>query len=126
MMEYKGYIAVIGYDDSTDLLHGHVINAASYPIVNFMASDVEGLKREFKISIDDYLSWCEEDGVEPTEPFPGKLELALYHELYQRIGMAAAKEGLEIDEWVVDAIEEKLTGKRFPPPSSIEQKVPRP
>ena len=42
MMEYKGYIATIGYDDSTDLLYGHVINAASYPIVNFMASDVEG------------------------------------------------------------------------------------
>ena len=84
MMEYKGYIAVIGYDDSADLLHGHVVNAASYAIVNFMASDVEGLKREFKISMEDYLSWRGEDGFEPAEPFPGKLELPLYRELRRR------------------------------------------
>ena len=123
-MEYKGYIAVIGYDDSLDLLYGNVINAAPYPIVNFMASDVEGLKREFRISIKDYLSWCEEDGNEPAKPFPGKLELPLYQELYRRIALAAAAEGLDMDEWVMKAIEQKLTGNRFPPPSSVKQEAP--
>ena len=123
-MEYKGYIAVIGYDDSLDLLYGNVINAAPYPIVNFMASDVEGLKREFRISIEDYLSWCEEDGNEPAKPFPGKLELPLYQELYRRIALAAAAEGLDMDEWVMEAIEQKLTGNRFPPSSSVKQEAP--
>ncbi len=124
MMEYKGYIAVIGYDDSLDLLNGNVVNAAPYAVVNFMASDVEGLKREFRISIEDYLSWCEEDGMEPANPFSGKLELPLYQELYQRIALAAAAEGLEMDEWVVEAIEQKLTGNRFPPPSSVHRVAP--
>ena len=124
MMEYKGYIATIGYDDSTDLLYGHVINAASYPIVNFMASDVEGLKREFQMSIEVYLAACDEDGIDPAKPFPGKLELPLYYELYERIALAAASDGLDVDEWVIDAIEEKLTGNRFPPPSSVGQAVP--
>ncbi len=125
MMEYKGYIATIGYDDSVDLLHGHVINAAPYPIVNFMASDVEGLKREFRISIEEYLAGCQEDGIEPEKPFPGKLEIPLYRDLHQRIVLAAAEEGLEIDEWIVEAIEHKLTGKRFPP-SGVEQVAPNP
>ncbi len=125
MMEYKGYIATIGYDDSVDLLHGHVINAAPYPIVNFMASDVEGLKREFRISIEEYLAGCQEDGIEPEKPFPGKLEIPLYRALHQRIVLAAAEEDLEIDEWIVEAIEHKLTGKRFPP-SGFEQVVPNP
>ena len=70
MMEYKGYIATIEYDDSVEMLHGEVINAAPYPIVTFEAADVEGLKREFRKSIDDYLAWCEEDGVEPKRPAP--------------------------------------------------------
>ena len=125
-MEYKGYVAVIGYDDSTDLLYGQVINAAPYAVVDFMASDVEGLKREFHISIEQYLSWCEEDGVEPAKPFPGKLELPLYEELYQRIALAAAKEELEVDEWVTETIELRLTGKRYPPPTSVEQVAPSP
>ena len=126
MMEYKGYIAVIGYDDSTGLLYGNVVNAASYAIVNFMASDVEGLKREFQISIEVYLSGCEEDGFEPEEPFARKLELPLYHALYQRVALAAYQEGLDIDEWVTEAIEQKLTGKRFPPPANVEQVLPSP
>ena len=125
MMEYKGYVAVIGYDNSTDLLYGNVINAAPYAIVNFMASDVEGLKREFKISIDDYLSWCEEDDVEPAKPFPGKLELPLYEDLYRRIALAAAKEELEVDEWVVETIELRLTGNRYPPSTNVEKVSPK-
>ena len=125
-MEYKGYIATIGYDDSTDLLYGHVINAASYPIVNFMASDVEGLKREFQLSMEMYLAGCDEDGTEAAEPFPGKFELPLYRELYQRIALASAKEGLDMDEWVIEAIEQKLTGNRRPPPSNVEETVPSP
>ena len=125
-MEYKGYIATIGYDDSTDLLYGHVINAASYPIVNFMASDVEGLKREFQLSMEMYLAGCDEDGIEAAEPFPGKFELPLYRELYRRIALASAKEGLDMDEWVIEAIEQKLTGNRRPPPSNVEETVPSP
>ena len=123
-MEYKGYIAVIGYDDSADLLHGYVINAAPYPIATFMASDVEGLKREFRISVEDYLAACEEFGDEPANPFPGRLELPLYQDLYRRIALAATADGLDMDDWVVEAIEQKLTGNRFPPPSSVQQAVP--
>lgn len=126
MMEYKGYIAVIGYDDSVDLLHGYVVNAAPYPIANFMASDVEGLKREFRISIEEYLSACEEDGDEPAKPFPEKLELPLYDDLYRRIALAASKEELEVDEWVMEAIEMRLTGRRYPPPTNVEKVVQNP
>lgn len=124
MMEYKGYVAIIGYDASDDLLHGHVINAAPYPIATFTASDVAGLKREFRLSIEEYMASCEEDGFEPERPFPGKLELPLYRGLHQRVSLAAHEDGLEIDEWVIEAIEQKLTGKRFPPPSSIERAFP--
>ena len=43
MMEYKGYIATVEYDDSVGMLHGKVVNAGPYPIVTFEAVDVEGL-----------------------------------------------------------------------------------
>ena len=69
-MEYRAYIAKVEYDDSVGVLHGKAINAAPYPIVTFEASDVDGLMREFHISIDDYLDWCEKDGVEPHRGSP--------------------------------------------------------
>lgn len=68
MMECKGYIARIEYDDLVALLHASVINSGAYPIANCEAADAESLWREFRISIDEYLASCEEDCVAPRKP----------------------------------------------------------
>ena len=68
MLEYKGYIAEVTYDDDAEVLHARVINSGPYSIANAEATDVEGIKREFRISIDVYLEGCAEDGVEPLPP----------------------------------------------------------
>lgn len=54
-MGYKGYVAAIEFDDSVGRLHGRVVNSGSYPIATFEATDVEGLRREFLRSIEEYL-----------------------------------------------------------------------
>ena len=76
-MEYKGYMASISYDEASDLLHGSVVNSGIYPVVTFMAPDVAGLKREFKISVDEYLAACEAEGAEPIKPFSGDISIDL-------------------------------------------------
>ena len=43
MMEYKGYVADIEFDDSVGRLHGRVVNSGAYPIATFEATDVVGL-----------------------------------------------------------------------------------
>ncbi len=70
MLEYKGYVAEVVYDDEAEVLHARVINSGSYPIANAEATDVEGLKREFRCSIDVYLDGCRELGVDPVAPTP--------------------------------------------------------
>ena len=107
-MEYKGYIAKVEYDDSVGMLHGEVINAAPYPIVTFEASDVDSLKREFHRSIDDYLAWCEEDGVEPRRGFSGKLNLRLGPDLHRLVSVEAAANDLSINEWITRTISKEI------------------
>ena len=109
MMNYKGYAAAVEYDDSVDLLHGEVVNAGPYPIVTFEAADVEELKREFRVSIDDYLSWCEEDGVEPKKPFSGNILLRIDSKLHHRIAASAAESGMSVNSWVKEALEEYVS-----------------
>ena len=70
-MKYKGYVAAVEYEDSEKLFYGHVFNSGASSIATFAASDVEGLKREFRISIDEYLASCKEDGVSPRKPATG-------------------------------------------------------
>ena len=68
MLEYKGYVGEIAYDDVAEALYARVINSGPYSIAEAEATDVEGVKREFRKSIDLYLASCAEDGVEPVRP----------------------------------------------------------
>ena len=107
-MEYKGYLASISYDDITDMLHGHVVNSGSYPICTFMAHDVEGLKREFKVSVDEYLAGCEEDGVEPIKPYSGEINLRLGPKLHHTVTLLAIEDETNPHDWIMQTVEERV------------------
>ena len=89
-------------------LHGEVINVAPYPIVTVQASNVDDLKREFHTSIDDYLSWCAEDGAEPRRGFSGKLSLRLGPDLHRQVSVEAAARDLSINEWITRTISKEI------------------
>ena len=107
MMEYKGYMAKVEFDDSVDRLHGQVVNSGPYPIATFEASDVPTLRREFERSIDEYLTSCAEDGVEPRRPYSGVLNLRLGPELHRRAVRAASAVGVSLNAWIKQAVEHK-------------------
>jgi predicted HicB family RNase H-like nuclease len=65
-MMYKGYTAHVERDPEDSVLHGWV--AGIEDIITFEADNPEDLEREFRISVDDYLEWCAEDGAEPNRP----------------------------------------------------------
>ncbi len=110
MMEYKGYVATVEFDDSVGLLHGAVVNAGPYPIATCEAADVEGLEREFRISVDEYLASCAEDGIEPRKPFSGTLTLRMGTELHQRVAVTARQSGMSIEEWIKQVLAENVQG----------------
>ena len=108
MMEYKGYLASVEFDDSADVLHGRVVNSGSYPIATFEATETRELRREFERSVDEYLKWCKEDGVEPRKPFSGKLNVRLGSELHSAVMTAAKAERVSINSWIVKALREAI------------------
>ena len=109
MMQYKGYAAEVEFDDSVGRLHGRVVNSGAYSIATFEATDVEGIRREFHRSIDEYLKSCEEDGIEPRRPFSGKLNVRLGPDLHQRVARSAAESGLSLNSWIMQALEKSVS-----------------
>ncbi len=107
-VKYKGYVAAVEYEDSEKLFYGHVVNSGTSSIATFAAADVEGLKREFRISIDEYLASCEEDGVEPQKPYSGKLNLRLGTDLHHRVTIASMQSNMSLNSWIRQALEEKI------------------
>ena len=109
MMEYRGYVAAVEFDDSVGRLHGRVVNSGAYPIATFEATDVDGIRREFERSIEEYLASCREDGVEPKKPFSGTLNLRLGPDLHQRAALSATANGVSLNSWIKQAVEEKAS-----------------
>ncbi len=105
MMQYRGYVAKVEYDDSVRLLHGSVLGSGGYPVANCEAADVDTLRMEFHRSVDEYLAVCEERGLQPQPPFSGKLNVRLGPELHSRVAALAAQEGVSINSWIKETLE---------------------
>ncbi len=101
-MEYKSYIGTVTFDEDAELFHGEVINLND--VITFQSDTVEGLKREFQASVDDYLKFCEERGERPDKPFSGKLTLRIDPDLHRDLYIKSRKENKSLNSWIVEKL----------------------
>ena len=106
MMKYKGYIGKVEYDDENRVFTGNVINVKT--VITFHGETVDELESEFKASVDDYLEWCKEDGVEPEKPYSGKFNVRLTPQMHQEAALKAGKMGISLNRFVECAVEKEL------------------
>ena len=106
MMEYKGYIGVVEYDSEAKIFHGDVINTND--VITFQGKSVDEIEKEFKESINYYISWCKKDGKEPEKPYSGKFNLRLSPELHREIALASSKIKLSLNKFVEKALIDEL------------------
>ena len=106
MMEYKGYIGIVEYDSDAKLFHGDVVTTRD--VITFQGTTVTEIEKAFNDSIDDYINWCKEEGVEPEKPYSGKFNLRLSPELHREIAITAKKLNLSINNFVEKALKDEL------------------
>lgn len=106
-MTYKGYVGKVEYDDEAQIFTGIVINTRA--VITFQGSSVDELEREFKASIDDYLAWCKQDGVEPERPYSGKLNIRIKPAVHERAAVQAKLSGISLNTFIERAIEQALS-----------------
>jgi predicted HicB family RNase H-like nuclease len=102
-----GYKAVITYDQEIGMFRGEFggLNGGA----DFYAKDTEGLQREGEASLKVFLRMCNEDGVSPKKP-QGKFALRLDPETYYDASIAAAANGLSLNQWIVQAVRAAARG----------------
>jgi predicted HicB family RNase H-like nuclease len=103
MMEYKGYVGKVEYDDEAGIFHGEVVNLRD--VITFQGKSVEDLRLAFQDSIDDYLEFCAQRNEEPEKPFSGKFIVRIPPELHRKIYTQAKLSGKSLNSWVSEALE---------------------
>jgi predicted HicB family RNase H-like nuclease len=106
-MEYKGFLGMVEYDAQAKIFHGDIINTRD--IITFQGTTVKDIERAFKNSIEDYISWCKEDGVEPEKPYSGKFNVRLPPELHRQIAILAKRRRVSLNSFVEKALTDEVT-----------------
>lgn len=105
-MKYKGYEAVIEYDEIDRLFFGRVINTRD--IISFDGTTVNELQQSFEAVIDEYLEDCQREGKEPDKAFSGQFNLRISPELHRKISIEAKKRNISLNSFVEQALENIL------------------
>lgn len=108
MMEYKGYVAKVEFDDNDEIFHGEVINLRD--VITFQGESVTELKGAFQDSVEDYLDFCSERGENPEKRFSGKFSVRIDPELHRIITTRARIENKSLNRWVRDTLESAVVG----------------
>ncbi|KPV44300.1 type II toxin-antitoxin system HicB family antitoxin [Alicyclobacillus ferrooxydans] len=102
MMNYKGYLARVEFDDEVNIFHGEVINTRD--VITFQGVSVDELRCAFEESVEDYLAFCVERGEEPEQPYSGKFMVRLSPDQHRLAVLAAKKSGKSLNAWVAEQI----------------------
>ena len=105
-MKYKGYEAVVQFDEDAGIFHGEVINTRD--VITFEGRSVDELRQALVDSIADYRAMCAEDGVEPEKPFSGRFLVRIEPELHRQAYLAAAHARKSLNAFVKEAISERV------------------
>ena len=104
-MTYKGYLGSVAYSEKDNVFFGKIegING----LVNFEGESVRELTEAFHEAVDDYLAYCEDEGIEPEKSYTGVLNVRLKPAVHRQIAMLAKQAGMSINSYIKEALEEK-------------------
>lgn len=99
MLNYKGYLGYVVFDDEAHIFHGEVVGLRA--VITFQGTTVDEIEQAFKDSVDDYIDWCKKRGKEPEKASSGKFNLRMPPDLYTKVAAQAAQASLSINSYIV-------------------------
>lgn len=111
MLAYKGYHATIEYDAEDEILVGTVFGVRD--TLAFHGSSVPEITETFHDCIDTYLQVCAEQGISPDKEFKGSFNIRIPPALHRQAALAAEKEGISLNQFIQQSIEERVNPSRY-------------
>ena len=108
ILEYRGYQGSVDFSTEDGLLFGKVLFINDS--LMFHGASVQEITEAFHEVIDDYLLFCKQKGVEPDQPFKGSFNVRIGSELHRVAASLAVRQGVNLNEFVRQAIAEKVGG----------------
>ena len=105
-LQYKGFLGSVEFSEADGVFFGKIegINA----LVNFEGESVRELTDAFHEAVEDYLVFCEEEGIEPHKSYSGSLNVRLTPDIHSRVAALAKQTGVSINAFIRKAVENQI------------------
>lgn len=105
-LQYKGFLGSVEFSEADGVFFGKIegINA----LVNFEGESVKELTDAFHEAVEDYLVFCEEEGIEPHKSYSGALNVRLTPDIHSRVAALAKQTGVSINAFIRKAVENQI------------------
>ena len=84
------------------------VQGMSKALILYEGQTLDELRKDFEEGIDSYIEGCKADGVEPSKPYSGKLNLRMSSELHSKVAAFVATTGITINDFINKAIKNEL------------------
>lgn len=107
VLKYKGYEALIKYSIEDEGLVGRLLHIND--IIAFFGKDHDEVVSEFHATVDSYLSFCKERGVEPNKPYKGSFNIRTTPEIHKALVNQAIQLNISLNVCINLALAEYLS-----------------
>lgn len=102
MLKYKGYYTKVHFSAEDNVLYGKIEGISS--LVMFEAEKASEVEKAFREAVDDYLTFCEDNGIEPEKDYRGQFNVRVSPELHKQASIEASAENITLNKLVENAL----------------------
>ncbi len=107
-MEYKGYIGSVEFSEEDGLFFGKVQGIRS--LISYEGTNAKELVSDFHGAVDDYLSFCDEEGTAPEVAYKGSFNVRFRDkDMHRRAAIYAIAHEQSLNSFIEEAVADKLS-----------------
>jgi len=109
VLEYKGFIGTVEFSAKDNVLFGKVLGVNG--LVSYEGESIAELRNDFENAVDDYISECEEKGIEQQRSYKGSFNVRISPQLHQSLVLFATTHNITLNATVEKALEEFISSR---------------
>ena len=111
-LKYKGFIGSVSYSENDKVFFGKIEGIEG--LVNYEGESVDELTRAFQEAVEDYLAFCEAEGIKPEKSYSGSFNVRISPVTHRAIAKRAAEAGISINAFVKRVLMEAVQDPQVP------------
>ena len=105
-MSYKGFIGTVSFSEKDGVFFGKIEGIDG--LVNFEGESVKELTDAFHEAVEDYIAYCEAEGLPLHKSYTGNLNIRINPETHSRLALYAKQNGVSLNALISKSLDQAV------------------